>query len=59
MVKYLEEELKPKIPTQPIQLPIPLKRELDDIKIIKDESYPSVIRRLLLEHKSVNSKVKK
>jgi len=53
----MESSEKAKIPTQSMQIPIPLKRELDDIKIIPRESYPSVIQRLVDSFK-INKKKK-
>ena len=50
------EEITEKIPTQSMQIPIPLKRELDSIKIIPRESYPSVIQRLVDEFKKNKKK---
>jgi len=48
------DEEKPKIITQSMQVPIPLKREMDSIKLCKDESYPSLIRRLIDIYKKYN-----
>ena len=51
------DELEEKVPTQTqsMQIPIPLKREMDELKICKDETYPSLIRRLVDNYK--NSKI--
>ena len=40
----MDEEISEKIQTQSMQIPKPLKKELDNFKVIPRESYPSVIQ---------------
>lgn len=58
VIKIKNTSEKQKIYTQSMQIPIPLKQELDKIKIIPRESYPSVIQRLVEEHYNNNEVVK-
>jgi len=50
--------MKEKIPMQSMQIPVELKKEIDAIKIIPDETYPSVIQRLVDNYKENNKKEK-
>jgi len=51
-----EFDEKKKVETQSLQLPIPLKIEIDELKIIPRESYPSVIQRIVSEYKILKKK---